>query len=294
LNLKFKKLLFFEFYFCFFFRSKTFKDLAYIETLFKKDAISDNLNLNILKIFFYLFEKNKRAFYLFLLRFYIKIKLNKVLFKKLKIFELYSKDKLFSFFFKKKELLFIKKLRNKKINNLKKSTYYFNAKRIKNLQIKFCRRFGVLGISSFADKMNYFFLEYFLKETEKVKKDYLFAFTVKNSDFFVEKKRKNFRYQSLKAVRLFYINIKYRQFQKFGKKIIKMDGVFENNYLYYLECRLVGVVYRSGFIFNLFDCITFVNQKNVLISKNYCGYLHTMVPIMEFISFRPIIKGTIY
>jgi hypothetical protein len=108
------------------------------------------------------------------------------------------------------------------------------------------------------------------------------------------KKKMNFRVKSLKSLRLFYINIKYKQFQKLGKKIIRMDGTFEHNYLYFLECRLVNLVYRSGFLFNMFDCINFVNQGHIFVNKKSKIFQNDIVSIMEFVGFRPLIKGTIY
>jgi hypothetical protein len=73
-----------------------------------------------------------------------------------------------------------------------------------------------------------------------------------------------------------------------------MDGTFEHNYLYFLECRLVNLVYRSGFLFNMFDCINFVNQGHIFVNKKSKIFQNDIVSIMEFVGFRPLIKGTIY
>ena len=98
---------------------------------------------------------------------------------------------------------------------------------------------------------------------------------------------------NLRLTLLFYINIKQRLFKKFSKKAKKKYGFYEENFLLFLECRLVSAVYRSSMILDMFDAINFVKNSNVKVNNTFISYINFVVPIMELISFRSLYKGLI-
>jgi hypothetical protein len=55
----------------------------------------------------------------------------------------------------------------------------------------------------------------------------------------------------------------YRQLKQKAKKAKRTDGLFEQNYMLLIECKLPSFIYRSSFFPNMFDSIYFVKKSNV-------------------------------
>jgi ribosomal protein S4 len=96
---------------------------------------------------------------------------------------------------------------------------------------------------------------------------------------------------TLKLTLLFYVNITHRKFQKLARKAKKLEGFFEENYLYLLEGRLVCLSYRSGLVLNMFDAISFVKKGCVKVNGLIIKDLTYVATVMTIIGFRSICKG---
>jgi S4 domain len=99
---------------------------------------------------------------------------------------------------------------------------------------------------------------------------------------------------SLKITLLFYVNITHRKFQQIARKAKKLEGFFEENYLYLLEGRLVCLSYRSGLVLNMFDAISFVKKGCVKVNGLIIKNLNYVVTVMTIIGFRSICKGFLF
>jgi ribosomal protein S4 len=71
------------------------------------------------------------------------------------------------------------------------------------------------------------------------------------------------RFASLRLVKMYYIMLTYKHLQKLAKKAKRMEGLFEANYFFLLECRLPSLMYRSALIGNMFEALKFVKANNV-------------------------------
>jgi ribosomal protein S4 len=105
------------------------------------------------------------------------------------------------------------------------------------------------------------------------------------------RKRLNEKFVSIRVVKMFYLILKYRHFRKMSRKANGLEGNFESNFLYLLECRLVCVMYRSTLITNMFEAIKFVQSNNVWIDKIYRFYPNYYVKPLQLVGIRPILKG---
>jgi ribosomal protein S4 len=58
-----------------------------------------------------------------------------------------------------------------------------------------------------------------------------------------------------------------KQLKKFVEKAKKKDGLFEQNFIGLMECKLPSFIYRSSFLPNIFESIYYVKNNNVAVNK---------------------------
>jgi hypothetical protein len=119
-----------------------------------------------------------------------------------------------------------------------------------------------IGISKKVSKVFNFFFDRRFKY-EKIYYRHPFIYEVR--DKIIKRKSYYTQYQfaSLRVTRLFYILYTYRQLKKLCKKAKRKDGVFEQNYMLLMECKLPSFIYRTSFLPNMFDSIYFIKNSNV-------------------------------
>jgi len=113
--------------------------------------------------------------------------------------------------------------------------------------------FGKLSFKYFYF-FNYFFLIYFRRrQRRRSYKGFFYRLNVVET--YRRRKRENFRYVRIRIVKFFFVFLSYKQFRRLARQAKLQSGVFEHNYLLFLEGRLVNFLYRTGFMdhyFNLF------------------------------------------
>lgn len=65
----------------------------------------------------------------------------------------------------------------------------------------------------------------------------------------------------------------------------------ESNYLHLIEGRLLGIVYRTNLMCNMFRIVDFIKAGNVLIEGKFINTVNTRVPISTFIFFNLAYKN---
>lgn len=78
-----------------------------------------------------------------------------------------------------------------------------------------------------------------------------------------KKRRINEQFVSFRLVKLFYVMYNFRQLKQIAKKAKFKNGVFEQNYLLIIECKLPSYLYRTSLFSTIFDTIEFVKASNV-------------------------------
>jgi len=102
----------------------------------------------------------------------------------------------------------------------------------------------------------------------------------------LKKKRKfKARFLSLRLVKLFFLTLTYKQFRCIAKIAAAKDGSFQANYCSLLEGRLVSMVYRTNFIYSMFESIAFVKSSKVLINNILINYVNFVVNVGDFLTF---------
>jgi len=76
-------------------------------------------------------------------------------------------------------------------------------------------------------------------------------------------RRINYQFVSLRVIKLFYVMYSYRQLKQIARKAKSKFGIFEQNYLYIMECKLPSYIYRTSLFSNMFESIKFVKGGNV-------------------------------
>jgi ribosomal protein S4 len=146
-----------------------------------------------------------------------------------------------------------------------------------------------LSFSDFyrSNKVNEFFFKLHLSREEfrlnKVRR-YVYRIDVINP----RRSRKNFkaRFLSLRLVKLFFLTLTYRQFRRMAYLAAEKDGLFQANFCSLLEGRLVSVIYRTNFLYSMFEIISFVKDSNVFVNNILINYVNFVVRVGDFITFN--------
>jgi ribosomal protein S4 len=78
----------------------------------------------------------------------------------------------------------------------------------------------------------------------------------------------------------------FKQLKKIVKKAKKKDGLFEQNFVSFMECKLPSFIYRSSFLSNMFESIHYIKNNNVAINKIFCSFIFFSVKTMDIVTFR--------
>jgi ribosomal protein S4 len=77
-----------------------------------------------------------------------------------------------------------------------------------------------------------------------------------------------------------------KQLKKIVKKAKKKDGLFEQNFLLIMECKLPSFIYRSSFLPNMFESIDYIKGGNLAVNKIIIPFIHFSIKIMDIVTFR--------
>jgi len=107
-------------------------------------------------------------------------------------------------------------------------------------------------------------------------------------DLYIKRKRYNYKkeFSDLRLAKKFYIMYTYKQLKKIVKKAKKSDGIFEQNYISIMECKLPAYIYRSSLLPNMFESINYIKGNNIAVNKLFRPYIYFTVKIMDIITFR--------
>ena len=150
-----------------------------------------------------------------------------------------------------------------------------------------------LGISL---KMNKIFM-FFLSKKKLQQKIFFrrpFIYETREPIIRFKMRRMNYQFVSLRVIKLFYVMYSYRQLKHIARKAKSKFGVFEQNYLYMMECKLPSYIYRTSLFSNLFESIKFVKGGNVWINKKFKPLLYYSVKLYDIVGFRVLYKGFVF
>lgn len=147
-------------------------------------------------------------------------------------------------------------------------------------------------------KMNKICLFFFNRKRRKRNFDWwkkkFFIYEVR--DLYVKKKRYTYKkeFTEIRIAKNFFIMYTLKQLKKIVKKAKKKDGLFEQNLISLMECKLSSFMYRSSFLPNMFESMHYVKNSNVAINKIFRTSIFFPVRVMDIVTFRIWEKSYIY
>lgn len=84
------------------------------------------------------------------------------------------------------------------------------------------------------------------------------------------------------------MTLTYKQFRNLARKAAKMTGDFESNYCFLLEGRLLFLLYRSSFFFNIFELMDLMKAKHIMVNHILIDRYDFLVNIGDFITFYKV------
>lgn len=156
-------------------------------------------------------------------------------------------------------------------------------------------KFDIWGLS-FVDEKNSekdhhkswllrFFLKIYRKKIErwwKNRRRYIYRIDI--IDIAKRIKRWNKRWLSIRLCRLYFLTLQDHQFRNMFKKASKLSGNLGSNYCYLLECRTITLLYRTNFLVNIFNCISFVKRKKLYINNSPISFVNATIPVGSLIT----------
>lgn len=160
-------------------------------------------------------------------------------------------------------------------------------------RLKIYKRFGIdiWGFSIYSPGKLEKITSYFSKKYSERKsykktrlKRYNFSF-----DEILPRRRKSFRrrhFVNKRIFYLFYMTFNYKQVNRLVRKASRRDGLFENNYCLELEGRIMPMVYRSNFLYNMFEIRQYVKRANVFINGMLINFVNFLLKIGDMLTLR--------
>jgi ribosomal protein S4 len=103
---------------------------------------------------------------------------------------------------------------------------------------------------------------------------------------FTFKKSYDKRFLSIRLTRLYFLTFQDYQFRQLFKLAGKMDGNLEENYIHFLEGRLLSIVYRMNFIFDIFECMRVIKEKYIYVNFVNKIQFNKCIKVGDFISIK--------
>jgi hypothetical protein len=185
----------------------------------------------------------------------------------------------------------LKRKKEKKYSIILNHRYLYKIKLLRHL----IKKIFYLKPSKKMNKICFFF---FNKKKRRMnfewwKRKY-FIYEVR--DLYIKRKRYNYKkeFSDLRLAKYFYIMYTYRQFKKMAKKAKKKDGIFEQNYMIIMECKLPAFIYRTSFLPNMFESIHYIKKGIIAVNKIFRSLIFFPIKTMDLITFRIWEKGFIY
>lgn len=115
-------------------------------------------------------------------------------------------------------------------------------------------------------------------------------------DLYVKRKRyiQKKEFIDIRLAKNFYIMYTLKQLKKVARKAKRKDGLFEQNFIGFMECKLPSFIYRASFLPNMFESIYYVKNGNIAVNKIFRPFIFFPVKTMDIITFRVWEKGYIY
>lgn len=107
-------------------------------------------------------------------------------------------------------------------------------------------------------------------------------------------KKKEKEVLDLRVSRIYFLTLRYRHFRKMSRAAARKDGLFEFNFCFLLEGRLIAFLYRTGFVSNMWEALRFVKQSYVLINRKRVDFPNMSVKLYDILSFDVLIKSKVY
>jgi ribosomal protein S4 len=105
---------------------------------------------------------------------------------------------------------------------------------------------------------------------------------------YIKKKRHTQKkeFTDIRLAKNFYIMYTLKQLKNLVKKAKRKDGLFEQNFLNLMECRLPSFIYRTSFLPNMFESLYYIKEGNVAVNKVFRPLIFFSIKMMDIITFR--------
>jgi len=124
-------------------------------------------------------------------------------------------------------------------------------------------------------------------------KRYIYRLDVIEPEFTRKKKKRKF-FVGLKLFQMFYLTLSIKRIQKFVRFAKKLDGLYESNLLFFLEFRLLSLLYRISLLSNIFESINIIKNGFICVGDSYIKFPNKFVSMFTIVRVDPFLKGFVY
>lgn len=107
-------------------------------------------------------------------------------------------------------------------------------------------------------------------------------------------KRWKFRFVTLRIIKYFYSILKFRHFYFISRSAKRKSGLYEVNYVLFLEGRLINFLYRTGFVDTIFKSLYIIKGGFISINNNVRTYPNQLVKMFDIVTFSPYLRIEFY
>lgn len=123
-------------------------------------------------------------------------------------------------------------------------------------------------------------------------KPFVYRINVLKSQFNFKRWKK--RFVSLRIVKFYYSILSIRHFRKISRSAKRKSGLYESNYVLFLEGRLINFLYRTGFVGDIFKSLYIIRGGFVSINNVVKTFANQIVKMFDIVTFSPVLRIELY
>lgn len=106
-------------------------------------------------------------------------------------------------------------------------------------------------------------------------------------------KRSRWTFSTIRLLKLYYISLSHSDFRRYGRMALRKEGLFTANYVFFLEGRVAGMLYRSHFVSNVLLLKEFIMGGNVLVDGEMETFPNLNIEVGSLVSLVENIRSIV-
>lgn len=93
-------------------------------------------------------------------------------------------------------------------------------------------------------------------------------------------------FSTVRVLKYFYLTLTYKHFRQISRRAASSQGDYEPKFCFFLEARIVCLLLRANFVRSMFEAVSLLKERVVLVNRRVVSYLNFAVLIGDMIKLE--------